>query len=136
MDVYIVLRRYDTIKTCRWNFLSFPELFTIVKYVKMKGSPCLKTRGHLAIFSVLEVKRSKMLQKLNKETVLFTFFVLVFMAFPAQKLIYTIIIWFNFVFGLFFEQDHLLKVQSCKFRNYIKPQSGCSVIGILWIKSK
>ena len=32
------------------------------------------------------------------------------MAFLAQKLIYTINIWFNFVSGLFFEQDHLLNL--------------------------
>ena len=32
------------------------------------------------------------------------------MAFLAQKLIYTIIIWFNYVFGSFFEQDHLLNL--------------------------
>ena len=30
------------------------------------------------------------------------------MAFLAQKLTYTINIWFNFVFDSFFEQDHLL----------------------------
>ena len=32
------------------------------------------------------------------------------MAFLAQKLIYTINIWFNFVFGSFFEQDYPLKL--------------------------
>ena len=32
------------------------------------------------------------------------------MAFLAQKLIYTINIWFNFVFGSFFEEDHLLNL--------------------------
>ena len=32
------------------------------------------------------------------------------MAFLAQKLIYTINIWFNFVFGSFFEQDHPLNL--------------------------
>ena len=32
------------------------------------------------------------------------------MAFLAQKLIYTINLWFNFVFGSFFEQDHLLNL--------------------------
>ena len=38
---------------------------------------------------------------------LFTFLVSFFMAFLSQKLICTINIWFNFVPGLFFEQDHL-----------------------------
>ena len=32
------------------------------------------------------------------------------MEFLMQKLVYTIIIWFNFVFGSFFEQDHLLNL--------------------------
>ena len=32
------------------------------------------------------------------------------MAFLTQKLIWTINIWFNFVFGSFFEQDHLLNL--------------------------
>ena len=43
-----LLRRYDTIKTCRWNFFKFSWVV------------------HHAIFWVLEVKRSKILQKLNK----------------------------------------------------------------------
>ena len=47
--------------------LNFPELFIIGKY-----------GGHLAIFWVLEVKRSKILQKLNKrDCFLFTFSVFV-----------------------------------------------------------
>ena len=61
-----LLRRYDTIKT--WNdeiSLNFPELFIIGKYVKIS----LKTRGHHAIFWVLEVNRSKILQKWKKDTV-------------------------------------------------------------------
>ena len=32
------------------------------------------------------------------------------MYFLAQKLIFIINIWFNFVFGSFFEQDHLLNL--------------------------
>ena len=32
------------------------------------------------------------------------------MAFLAQKLIYAINVWFNFVLGSFFKQDHLLKL--------------------------
>ena len=69
-----------------------------------------KSWVHQAIFSVLEVKRSKILQKLNKRDCPFIFLVSFFMAFLAQKLIYTINIWFNFVFGSFFEQDHLLNL--------------------------
>ena len=41
---------------------------------------------------------------------LFIFLVSFFIAFLAQKLIYTINIWFNFVLGSFFEQDHLLNL--------------------------
>ena len=45
--------------------LFFPELFIIGKYVKIR----FKNRYHYGIASVLEVKRSKVLQKLTKETV-------------------------------------------------------------------
>ena len=72
-----------------------PELFIKGKYVKIM----LKKGSHHAIFWVLEVKRSKILQKLNKRDFLFTFLVSFFMSLFAQKLIYTIDIWFNFVFG-------------------------------------
>ena len=41
---------------------------------------------------------------------MFTFLVSFFMAFLAQKLIYTINIWFDFVFGSFFEKDHLINL--------------------------
>ena len=46
----------------------------------------------------------------QKRLFMFTFLASFFMAFLAQKLIYTINIWSNFVFGSFFEQDHLLNV--------------------------
>ena len=72
------LRRYDTIKTCPWNFFKFSWVVHYRKIcknqIKNRGSPCY------------------------------------FMAFLAQKLIYTINIWFNFVLGLFFKQDHLLNL--------------------------
>ena len=42
--------------------LNFPELFVRGKYLKIR----FRNRGHHAIFSVLEVKRSIILQKLNK----------------------------------------------------------------------
>ena len=42
--------------------LNFPELFIIGKYVKIR----FKNRDHPAIFAVLEINRSKILQKLNK----------------------------------------------------------------------
>ena len=42
--------------------LNFPELVIIAKYVKTR----FKTGGHHAIFSVSEINRSKILEKLNK----------------------------------------------------------------------
>ena len=103
-----LLRRYDTIKTCRWNFFKFPELFIKGKYVKIR----FKNRESPCYFLSSRSQKIKNITKLGKKLrlILFTFFVSVFMAFLAQKLIYTINIWFNFVFGSFFEQDHLLNL--------------------------
>ena len=58
------------------------------------------------------VKRSKVLQKLNKRDFFFTFsfFSFFLWRFSRKILIYTINIWVNFVFGSYFEQDHLLNV--------------------------
>ena len=56
------LRMYDTVKTCGSNFFKFTELCIVGKYVKIR----FKNRGHHAIFSVLEVKKSKILKILNK----------------------------------------------------------------------
>ena len=41
---------------------------------------------------------------------MFAFLISFFMAFLAQKLIHTISIYFNFVFGSFFEEDHLVNL--------------------------
>ena len=77
-------------------------MFIIGKYVKImfknRGSPCyfLSSRGQ-KIKNITKIEQKRLL--------LFTFLVSFFMAFLAQKLIYTINIWFNFVFGSFFEQD-------------------------------
>ena len=67
--------------------LNFPELFIIGKYVKIG----FKNWSCYAIFLVLEVKRSKTLQKLNIGDCfcLHSWFHF-FMTFLAQKLIYTI----------------------------------------------
>ena len=47
----------------------------------------------------------------TKETVFVCIFGLIFLwRFSHKKLIYTINIWFNLVFGSFFEQDHLVTV--------------------------
>ena len=55
----LILRRYDTKKHVDEISLTFPELFIIEKYVKIR----FKNRRPPCYF--LEVKRSKILQKLN-----------------------------------------------------------------------
>ena len=57
------LRKPDTRKTCSWNFFKFSW---DVRYGKICKKSGLKTGCHHANFWVLEVKRSKKLQKLNK----------------------------------------------------------------------
>ena len=69
----------------------------------------LKTGGHRAISWVLEVKRSKILQKLNIRYCFCLHSWFNFLCFSGKNLIYKINVWFNFVPGIFFEQDHLLK---------------------------
>ena len=46
----------------------------------------------------------------KKRLFLFPLLVSFCMEFLMQKLVYTINIWFNFVSGSFFEQDHLLNL--------------------------
>ena len=60
------------------------------------------------LFSELQKSKHKNITKIEHTRLfLFTFLVSFFMEFLAQKLICTINIWFNFVPGSFFEQDHL-----------------------------
>ena len=88
--------------------LNFYELFITEKYVKIRfnnmGSPCyfVSSRGQ-KIKNTTKVERARLFLFI---TFLFSFF----MAFLAQKLIYTINIRFDFVFSLLFEQDHLLNL--------------------------
>ena len=85
-------------------------MFIKAKYVKIRfknsGSPCF-------FLNSKDQKRSKD-QKYSKieqkRLFLFTFLVLFSIAFLAQKLIYTVNVWFNFVFGSIFQQDHLLNL--------------------------
>ena len=87
--------------------LNFPELFIIRKYVKIRfknrGTPCyfLSSRGE-KIKNITKIEQTRLL--------LCTFLVSFFMAPLAQNLIYTTNIWFNFVFGSFFEPDRLLNL--------------------------
>ena len=103
----LTLRTCDATKTCRWNSFNFPELFIIGKYVKIKfknrGSPCffLSSRGQ-KIKYIANIKQKRLF--------LFTLLVSFFMAFLAQKLIYTISTWFKFLFGSLFKQDYLLNL--------------------------
>ena len=88
--------------------LNFSELFITEKYVKIRfnnmGSPCyfVSSRGQ-KIKNTTKVERARLFLFI---TFLFSFF----MAFLAQKLIYTINIRSDFVFSLLFEQDHLLNL--------------------------
>ena len=93
-------------------------MFIIGIYVKI----VFKNRGSQSNFWVLEVKRSKISQKLNKIDCfcLHSWFHL--------KLIWTINIWLNFVFGSFFEQDHLLNLFILGV--YVKGWPKCARISI------
>ena len=73
----LILRRSDTLKSCRWNFFKFSWVVFIGKYGKIR----LKNR---------RLPYKKVEQKIEqKRLLLFTFFVSFFMAFLAQKLTYT-----------------------------------------------
>ena len=101
------LRRCDTIKTCRWNFFKFSWIVHYRKIVKIR----FKNRESTCYFLSSRGQKIKYITKMEyKRLSLFTFLVSFFMAFLVQKLIYTINIWLNFVFGSFFEQDHLLNL--------------------------
>ena len=103
----LFLRRYDTIKTCIWNFFKFSWVVYYRKLCKSQvikqGSPCyfLSSRGQ-KIKNITKIEQTRLF--------LFTFLVSFFTASLAQKLICTINIWFNFVFGSFFEQYRLLNL--------------------------
>ena len=87
-----------------WIFLSCSF---IRKYVKIR----FKNRGSPCYFLSSKGQKIKDITKIGqKRLFLFTFLVSFFMAFLAQKLIYTINIWFNFVFDSIFEQDNLLNL--------------------------
>ena len=87
--------------------LNFPELFIIGKYIKIK----FKNRASPYYFLSSRGQKIENTTKIEpKQLFLFKFLVSFFMACLAQKLIYTINIWFNFVLGSFFEQEHLLSL--------------------------
>ena len=77
------------------------------KYVKSR----FKNRGSPYHFLSSRGKKIKSITKIElKRLFLFTLLVSFFMAFLVQKLISTIKIRFNFMFGSFFNQDHLLNL--------------------------
>ena len=103
----LTLRRCDTLKSCRWNIFKFSWVAHYRKICKIRfknrGSPCyfLSSRG----------QKFKNITKIEQKWLfLFTFLFLFFMVFLALKLICTTNTWFNFVFGSFLEQDHLLNL--------------------------
>ena len=79
-------------------------MFIIEKYVKIG----LKNRGRPCYF--LEVRRSKILLKLNKRDCFCNILGLVFYGVSHAKTDLRIKYIFNFLFGSFFEQDHLLNL--------------------------
>ena len=94
------LRRYDTIKTCWSNFFKF---FWVVHYRKIYESHGLKAGGCSTSFSVLEVKRSKILQVLSKRGFLITLSISFLMLFHMQ-------IWFTqFTYNLSLCLAHFLE---------------------------
>ena len=79
-------------------------MFIIEKYVKTR----FKNRGSPCYF--LEVKRSKELQKLNKRGYFCTILGFIFYTVNRAKADLRSKYIFKFVFGSFFEQDHLLNL--------------------------
>ena len=84
-----------------------------------KGSPYyfLSSRGQ-KIKNITKIEQKRLF--------LFTALVSFLIAFLEQKLIYTINIWLNFVFGSFVEQDHLLNL--IIWGTYDKTQPKCARI--------
>ena len=62
------------------------------------------------LFSEFKSKDKNITKIEQKILFLFTFLVSFFMAFLTRKLIHTVNVRFNFVFGSFLEQDHLLNL--------------------------
>ena len=89
----------------------------------------------LCLFTLLTLDK-KYYKNWTKETVfVYILGFISFLAFLAQKLIYTINIWFNFAFGSFFEQNHLLNLFI--LRVYAKRWSKCARISLqklMWPK--
>ena len=54
-------------------------------------------------------------KNLTKETIFVYILGFIFDGISREKTVYTINIWFKFVFGLFFEQDHLLNLIILEF---------------------
>ena len=84
--------------------LTFPELFIIKKYLKTR----FKNRRPLCY--ILEVKRSKILQQLNQRDYCCNILGFIFYVDSCAKTDLHSKYLFNFVFGSFFEQDHLLNL--------------------------
>ena len=82
--------------------LNFSELFSTEKYVK------IRFRNRVPTCYFLEVKRSKILQKLNKRYCFCNILSLIFYDVSCAKTDLHSKYIFKFMFGSFFEQDHLL----------------------------
>ena len=101
----VCLRRCDTIKTCRLNFF---KVSLVVNYMKTRKIR-FKSRGFPCYCLSFRGQKIKSITKFEqKRLFLFTFLVSFFMVFLLQKQVYTINIWFNFVFGSFLNKIVLL----------------------------
>ena len=70
-----------------------------------------QNRESLCYFLSSRSQKIKNITKIEQNGLFFfTFLVSFLLAFLTQKLIYTVNISFNFVFGSFFQQDHLLNL--------------------------
>ena len=113
-----ILRRYDTIKTFRWNFSWAVHYREICKHQVLK-------LGVTMLFSEFWMsKDQKYYRNWAYETVFVYILGFIFQVLLVQKLIYALNIWFNFMPGSFFKQDHLLNVLILRF--YAKRWPRCT----------
>ena len=123
-----IFRRMTKYKLVDETSLNFPELFIIEKYVKIR----FKNRGQTCYF--LEVKRSKILQKLNKRDYFCNILGFIFYGVSRAKTDLHSKYIFNFVHGSFFEQYHLLNLFILGL--YAKRWTKCARISKQKLKTK
>ena len=78
-------------------------MFIIKKYEKVRFN---NKESAYYVLSTIGEKTKNITKIEQKRLFLFTILISLFMALHFLRLIYTRNIWFNFVFGSFFKQDH------------------------------